>query len=100
MLTLSVFTDGSVGEQPKFIELATEPDDLDDTTAYRIVYQNRLSPEATHIQPIADPPAGHVWGWGSNFAYSVDARPDREEFHRHALGFVALPLFDLAVSTT
>lgn len=100
MLTLSVLTDGTVGEKPRFIELATDREDFDDVTAYRISDEVAGNPVARHIQPIADPPAGHVWGWGSNFAYSVDARPDREEFHRRALGFVALPLFDLAVSTT
>ena len=100
MLTLSVFTDGTVGEKPRTIELATDREDFDDVTAYRISDEVAGNPVARHIEPIADPPAGHVWGWGSNFAYSLDARPDRAEFHRHALGFVALPLFDLAVSLT
>lgn len=100
MLTLSIFTNGYQPMPPRTLELATDPDDFMDETAYRISEEVAGNPVARHIQPIADPPAGHVWDWSGKFAYSVDARPDREEFHRHALGFVALPLFDSAVSLT
>ena len=113
MLTVEILTNGLGNTEYRTIEIVEAWEERRDLLAhaaaegdsalegfYVIVYESRISPVATHVEPMWKPREGHEWGWGSNFVYAPDATPDRIAYQNVALGFHALPLFDLEVSLT